>query len=81
MLSASILATPTSVMNYIFNQLAQAQVQAQTSDPGAHFETTDEPGSWFRNEAGPIAGTQSLAVIAPGERVLFTMDETKQCIP
>ena len=76
MLSASILATPTGVMNYSFNQLAQAQVQAQTSEPGAHFETTDEPGSWFRNEAGPIAGTQSLAVISPGERVLFTMDET-----
>lgn len=36
------------------------------------FELTDEPGRWFRNTAGPIAGTQSLAVVTPGTRVKFT---------
>ncbi len=33
------------------------------------FEVTDEPGRWFKNTAGPIAGTQSLAVIQPGGSV------------
>jgi DNA-binding beta-propeller fold protein YncE len=60
------------IISNSFKQLAHAQA----NDLGAHFETTDDPGSWFRNEAGPIAGTQSLAVISPGERVLFTMEET-----
>ncbi len=36
------------------------------------FEVTDEPGRWFKNTAGPIAGTQSLAVIQPGGEVVFT---------
>jgi DNA-binding beta-propeller fold protein YncE/plastocyanin len=69
MLTASILAMPMSISN-------SNQAQATTTTVGAHFETTDDPASWFRNEAGPIAGTQSLAIIAPGEKVLFTMEET-----
>lgn len=36
------------------------------------FEITDEPGAWFRNTAGPIAGTQSLAIATPGTEVVFT---------
>jgi DNA-binding beta-propeller fold protein YncE len=36
------------------------------------FEMTDEPGRWIKNTAGPIAGTQSLAVAAPGVEVVFT---------
>jgi YVTN family beta-propeller protein len=36
------------------------------------FEVTDEPGRWFKNTAGPIAGTQSLAVLEPGGEVVFT---------
>lgn len=35
------------------------------------FLRTDEPGRWFKNTAGPIAGTQSLAVAAPGVQVVF----------
>ena len=35
------------------------------------FQLTDEPGSWFTSEAGPIAGTRSLAVAAPGTEVKF----------
>ena len=36
------------------------------------FELTDEPGRWFKNTAGFIAGTQSLAVAPPGVEVKFT---------
>lgn len=36
------------------------------------FDLTDEPGRWFRNTAGPIAGTHSLAVARPGVEVKFT---------
>jgi len=40
--------------------------------PRITFEITDEPGAWFKNTAGPIAGTQSLAVATPGTEVRFT---------
>jgi hypothetical protein len=45
--------------------------------PSAHdnrvrFELNDQPGRWFKSSAGPIAGTQSLAVGTPGMRVEFT---------
>jgi YVTN family beta-propeller protein len=46
--------------------------------PAAHaeatvlFEVTDEPARWFKNTAGPIGGTQSLAVVRPGAEVKFT---------
>ncbi|HRI38076.1 MAG TPA: hypothetical protein PLO50_05930 [Nitrospira sp.] len=46
--------------------------QAQASDPRIEFELTDEPGAWFRNTAGPVAGFQSLAVATPGTEVRFT---------
>lgn len=36
------------------------------------FEMTDEPGRWIKNTAGPIAGTQSLAVANPGVEIVFT---------
>jgi hypothetical protein len=36
------------------------------------FFATDEPARWFRNEAGPIGGTHSLAVIRPGDEVVFS---------
>src|SRR5262245_32711837 len=42
------------------------------SDPRITFEITDDPGSWLRSTAGPIAGTQSLAVGTPGVEVVFT---------
>jgi DNA-binding beta-propeller fold protein YncE len=45
---------------------------AQASGPRVTFEITDEPGAWFKNTAGPIAGTQSLAVATPGTEVRFT---------
>jgi YVTN family beta-propeller protein len=36
------------------------------------FEITDEPGRWFKNTAGPIGGTQSLAVVPPGAEIKFS---------
>jgi len=36
------------------------------------FDVTDDPGRWFRNIAGPIGGSQSLAVTNPGGRVKFS---------
>ncbi len=42
------------------------------SDPRIMFELTDEPGAWFRNAAGPVAGFKSLAVATPGTEVRFT---------
>ncbi len=44
----------------------------QASDPRVLFELTDEPGAWFRNAAGPVAGFASLAVATPGTEVRFT---------
>jgi YVTN family beta-propeller protein len=36
------------------------------------FKLTDEPGRWFKNTAGPIAGTHSLAVVNPFTFVRFS---------
>src|SRR5262249_9756893 len=45
---------------------------ANAYDNTVTFQRTDEPGRWFKNLAGPIAGTQSLAVAPPGVLVTFT---------
>ena len=45
---------------------------AMAGDPRIEFELTDEPGAWFRNAAGPVAGFRSLAVATPGTEVRFT---------
>lgn len=34
----------------------------------------DDPAIWFRNTAGPIAGTEPLAVVNPGAEVKFSGD-------
>jgi hypothetical protein len=46
--------------------------QTYAGDPRVIFELTDEPGAWFRNAAGPVAGFASLAVATPGTEVRFT---------
>ncbi len=43
---------------------------------GATFVITDEPGRWFKNIAGPVAGTQSLAVVTPGAKVDFKDEDS-----
>jgi DNA-binding beta-propeller fold protein YncE len=42
------------------------------ADSKAEFHLTDEPGRWFRSAAGPITGTHSLAVVAPGTKMVFS---------
>lgn len=44
---------------------------AARADNSVTFQRTDEPGRWFKNLAGPIAGTQSLAVVNPGASITF----------
>ena len=36
------------------------------------FDLTDEPGAWYRSVAGPIAGSNSLAVATSGVEVRFS---------
>lgn len=49
-------------------------VAASADDNTVTFLRTDQPGSWFQNTAGAIAGTQSLAVATPGVLVRFKGD-------
>ena len=51
---------------------AAATIPAEASGPRVEFQITDEPGAWFKSSAGPIAGTQSLAVATPGTEVRFS---------
>ena len=41
-------------------------------DPRVEFQITDEPGAWFRNSTGPVAGNGSLAVVTPGTEIRFS---------
>src|SRR5262245_55699264 len=43
-----------------------------SGDNHVEFDLTDEPGAWYRSTAGPIAGSNSLAVAAPGVEVKFS---------
>ena len=45
---------------------------AQAGDPRVEFQLTDEPGAWFKNTAGPVAGNRSLAVVTPGTEIKFS---------
>jgi DNA-binding beta-propeller fold protein YncE/plastocyanin len=44
---------------------------AHAASAAVEFELTDDPGTWFTNTAGPIGGTESLAVVNPGDEVKF----------
>jgi hypothetical protein len=48
---------------------ASGVVRAQNR---VEFALTDQPGRWFDNEAGPVAGNRSLAVATPGVEVRFS---------
>ena len=43
-----------------------------SDDSRIEFELTDDPGAWYRSVAGPIAGSNSLAVATPGVEVRFS---------
>jgi len=51
---------------------AGAAVVRGSEENRVEFELTDEPGAWYRSTAGPIAGSNSLAVTTPGTEVRFT---------
>ena len=42
------------------------------SDSRVEFDLTDDPGAWYRSTAGPIGGSNSLAVAHPGVEVRFS---------
>jgi DNA-binding beta-propeller fold protein YncE len=43
-----------------------------------YFDVTDTPGYWFDRGAGhQIAGTRSLAVVSPGEKMMFLQQSSK----
>ena len=67
LLTATILAAPMSITN---------SFEAFAAQPDVNFMITDDPGSWFRSEAGPIGNTHSLAVTIPNTKVKFSMAET-----
>ncbi|HEX2329969.1 MAG TPA: copper oxidase [Candidatus Angelobacter sp.] len=54
-----------------FVYLVAVPAPAHADDNTITFLRTDEPGRWFKNTAGPVAGTQSLAVASPGVQVRF----------
>jgi len=47
---------------------------AWAKDDRIRFELNDGPGNWYRNANGPVAGSGSLAVGAPGVEVEFRRD-------
>src|SRR5262245_8968988 len=51
---------------------AGAAVVRGSEENRVEFELTDEPGAWYRSTAGPIAGSNSLAVATPGTEVRFS---------
>lgn len=67
LLTATILVAPLSITN---------SFEALAAKPTVKFTITDDPGSWFRSEAGPIGATQSLALASPNTKVEFSMSET-----
>lgn len=67
LLTATILVAPLSITN---------SFEAFAAKSTVNFTITDDPGSWFRSEAGPIGATQSLAVASPNTEVRFSMSET-----
>jgi len=57
-----------------------APAVAKADDNTVTFQRTDNPGNWFSNTAGPIAGTRSLAVATPGVEVRFVNDGTTNAL-
>ncbi len=59
------------VRSRIFIVLALTAGTCLAAGNAIEFQLTDEPARWFKSQAGPIAGTQSLAVATPGTEVKF----------
>ncbi|MEW5988613.1 MAG: copper oxidase [Chloroflexota bacterium] len=59
-------ATPLSLLD--------AAQSAEAFSAAVEFDLTDDPAAWFRSSDGPIGGTESLAVVNPGDEVKFSGD-------
>jgi DNA-binding beta-propeller fold protein YncE len=59
------------IMAVILVGLSAGTLQGWAQAP-VTFDLTDQPGSWFKNIAGGIGGTESLAVVTPDTRISFT---------
>ena len=71
-ISLTLIATVLTTSNNI-NATSSGFITAEAVRDQALFNMTDEPGRWFKNAAGPIAGTQSLAIVKPGSRIDFNI--------
>jgi hypothetical protein len=61
------------VFAFVGSGFASESAGAGAGQPEVHtFQLTDNPGNWFDSGA-EIAGTRSLAVVAPGDTVRFTV--------
>jgi DNA-binding beta-propeller fold protein YncE len=56
----------------LFLALVVAPVLVRSQDNRVEFHLTDEPASWYKNAAGPVAGNGSLAAATPGVEVQFS---------
>lgn len=70
--AVAIIFALTALLAAAPHSNASTGAAAGTTSSAILFELTDEPGRWFWNTGGPIAGTQSLAVVSPGTEVKFT---------
>jgi DNA-binding beta-propeller fold protein YncE len=52
--------------------LSITAVIVRADDDRIEFALTDQPGRWFDNQGGPVAGNGSLAVGTPGVEVRFS---------
>jgi hypothetical protein len=70
--SPALIAACLSLLVLAFVGSGIASDSASGAPTDSTFLLTDNPGNWFDSGAD-IAGTQSLAVVAPGDTVSFTV--------
>lgn len=74
-LAACITAVLVFATNWLYHHAHghhdHGVLSAQAASAAVEFDITDDPGAWFKNTAGPIGGTQSLAIVNPGDEVKF----------
>jgi DNA-binding beta-propeller fold protein YncE len=79
LLAACLLALLVVTTSWLYDPLptgehAHGVHTASASDDRVEFDVVDDPAIWFRNRAGPVGGTESLAVVNPGAEVKFRGD-------
>jgi hypothetical protein len=77
LLAACLMALLVAATSWLYGspgQHAHGVHSASAHEDRVEFDVVDDPAIWFRNRAGPIGGTESLAVANPGARVKFRGD-------